>query len=163
MTNAAPKINSSQKEPSSVAAKNYSQAASFKTDQKSKDVRPGLSSLRVYLHCSLLFESENFKKEPTNDYEKRVRELSFLTLEDLGAGYHSFGVSVKLKHYSQARSHLGAILALLLQNDERKLFWHGEKEEIESHILPAFTALLRKIERRPPNRAPETYRASGEA
>lgn len=126
-----------------------SQGTNFKSETKTQQAKMGLSSLRVFQHCALLFESANFKKDPTQDYEKRVRQLSFFTLEDLGAGYHSFGIPMKLKYYSQARCHLGAILALVLQNDERKSSWHKEKEEIESRILPAFTALLRKIEKRP--------------
>lgn len=129
--------------------KEFVEPTEIKEVAVSKENRMSLASLRVFHHSSQLFESENFRKNPTQDFEKRIRELSFFSIENLGAGFHSFGTVLKLKHYNQARGYLGAILALLFQNEERRLMWKKEIEEIETHILPAFGALLRKIEKRP--------------
>ena len=77
---------------------------------------------------------------------RRCMDGIFKALEELGAGYYSFGTEDKTRHYRRARSHLGSSLAIKLSMNNLPEVSIEFFELIESRVIPSITALLRKIE-----------------
>jgi hypothetical protein len=79
-------------------------------------------------------------------FGRRFLELKTRALESLGAGYYSFG-SAKHRLYNEARGCLGAALGLLYSEPTLRERYAEEIAFIEDKCLPAFAALLKKMER----------------
>ena len=89
-------------------------------------------------------DQKSFASEPLE--VKRCYDFLLAALSELGAGYYAFGVVDKCKHYRRARSHLGSVMALmpLIALQEKK--FSPFLTDIEQRVIPAITALLRKLE-----------------
>lgn len=83
---------------------------------------------------------------------KRCVENSFRALEELSAGYYSFGADQKVQHYKKARNHLSSVIAVSFFVDKPSNNLKSYFENIAVQILPAITALIRKIENTTPTR-----------
>ena len=104
--------------------------------------------LRVYELSRQLLTGPRFSQTPQNSIEQRVKQLGDEVLEELGAGFYAYGFEAKCVHYAKSRSRLGAMIALLRSRSEVFEDWQGEVKEIEVKLLPAFGALIRKLESR---------------
>ncbi len=67
-------------------------------------------------------------------------------LEALGSGFYSYGTS-KIAFYSNAREYLGAILGLVYANPEFLEKWKKDVEFLEKNLIPAFSSLIRKMQK----------------
>ena len=107
--------------------------------------RSRLTHLACYRLCLEAFQMPLWKaaEEPLGP---RLRALRSDIVEALGAGYYSFG-RAKIEWYSQARGLLGAGLGLLYSEEDYFKTYGPEITFIETKLMPAFSALLRKLER----------------
>lgn len=107
-----------------------------------------IETLRVYQIFRDIFEKENFQNLPQGLRESKIVNLGEGVLEEIGAGFYAFGAHVKRLHYANARARLGSIIALLYSNAEMRERWHEEIHQIEERLLPAFGALIKKLEQK---------------
>lgn len=113
--------------------------------------RSNLDSLRCFQLCKTAFEMPKWNPlETGDDYSKeRLVFLKYKALESLGSGYHCFNSATKGLHYETSRSAIGAILAhLKAEKTEVQTSWNAEIAFLQDNLLPAYTALIKKIERR---------------
>lgn len=83
-----------------------------------------------------------------SSFREKVDQLRLQALENLGAGYYSFDPMSKASLYRRSRERVGGILALLYfaSNDKQ-----GEQPliaKIESELMPAYSALIRRMEKK---------------
>lgn len=107
-----------------------------------------IETLRVYQIFKDIFEKGHFKTEFTHPCESRIAALGTGVLEEIGAGFYAFGAHMKRLHYINARARLGAIIALLHSDENLRKRWCEEIEQIEGRLLPAFGALIKKLEQK---------------
>ena len=107
-----------------------------------------ISTLKCYQICKDSFSLPRWKKKPESLFECRVEELRLGVFENLGAGYYSFDFSHKCRFYNQARANTGSIIALILGSEDQALVWDKEVSVLKEELLPALSALIRKIEKR---------------
>lgn len=107
-----------------------------------------IHTLRVYELFREILQREKFASEGKNLRESRVCRLADEALEELGAGFYAYGFQIKRGHYLAARARLGALLALLRSDRDLSESWTAEIESIEDRLLPAFGALLKKMEKK---------------
>jgi excisionase family DNA binding protein len=104
--------------------------------------------LHVFKLCCEVFSSEAWIKSNSTAFEERLHVLKNRVFEELGAGFYSFGAARKSTHYNSARTQIGAMLSLIYFTCKSDPVWSNQLPILESKLLPAFSALLRKIERR---------------
>ena len=103
-----------------------------------------LSSLRCYqVACQA-----GWQNLPVEEVTRRVHDLKMAAFENLGAGFYSYENAEKVRYYNQARAALGSIVALLCSCKARRDQWNHEISVIESQVIPACSALIRKIEKK---------------
>lgn len=107
-----------------------------------------IETLRVYQIFKDIFEKGRFRAEATHPCESRITDLGAGVLEEIGAGFYAFGAHMKRLHYINARARLGAIIALLHSDPNLRDRWRAEIEQIEERLLPAFGALIKKLEQK---------------
>ncbi|WP_415061561.1 helix-turn-helix domain-containing protein [Bdellovibrio sp.] len=107
-----------------------------------------IETLRVYQMFKDIFEKGRFKAESSHPCELRITNLGAGVLEEIGAGFYAFGAHMKRLHYINARARLGAIIALLHSDENLRKRWQEEIEQIEERLLPAFGALIKKLEQK---------------
>ncbi len=107
-----------------------------------------LHSLRCYQIACNAFILDGWQRSASDDGDQRVRELKSTVLENLGAGFYSYENSEKARYYNQARAALGAIVALLSSSHIKRDQWSREISILESQVIPACSALIRKIEKK---------------
>lgn len=83
-----------------------------------------------------------------NPLKEKLTKALLNVVENLGAGFYAYGSQTKIKYYLQARSNIGAFLALYRlvptpTQDEIKIAF-----EFEDIISPAMIALIRNLEKR---------------
>jgi len=117
--------------------------------------RGGLSDLACYRLCLEAFSMPLWAGEPSLIGERLV-ELKNQTLESLGAGYYSYGEQ-KLRHYSAARAALGAAIGLVLGVPSLKDTYRADISFLLDNCLPAFSALLKKLEKGSSHRKRATH------
>ena len=112
--------------------------------------RNPLSKLKVFALCLEVLNSGKFAelKQKESPLESRLLILKMAVFEELGAGYYAFQFKEKLDRYRQARSILGAILALIHSHNPNLESWVNDCDAIETKILPAMAALIRSTEKR---------------
>lgn len=82
------------------------------------------------------------------DLHKKFLTLKMEALEFLGAGFYAFGSRNKAILYSRSREKVGGMLSLayFYQNEKNK---NAPKIlKIEEELMPAFSSLIRKIEKK---------------
>lgn len=83
-----------------------------------------------------------------NPLKEKLTKVLLNVVENLGAGFYAYGSQTKIKYYLQARSNIGAFLALTrlvpapTQHEIKIAF------EFEDIISPAMIALIRNLEKR---------------
>ncbi len=83
-----------------------------------------------------------------NPLKEKLTKVLLNVVENLGAGFYAYGSQTKIKYYLQARSNIGAFLALYrlvpapTQHEIKIAF------EFEDIISPAMIALIRNLEKR---------------
>jgi len=124
-----------------------------------------LTTLRCYQLCKQAFqmpmwktiESRNAESADSanpnttnkNALSQRLISLKHQALESLGAGFHSFHSRSKSEHYDKSRSAIGSILAQLYAAEPAATKdWESEIAFLELNLLPAYSALIKKIEKR---------------
>ena len=107
-----------------------------------------IETLRVYQIFKDIFGKGHFKAEFIHPCESRIADLGAGVLEEIGAGFYAFGAHMKRLHYINARARLGAIIALLHSDESLRKRWCEEIEQIEGRLLPAFGALIKKLEQK---------------
>lgn len=110
-----------------------------------------LASLRCYQICKTAFEMPKWNPVKVSDprLHDRLVLLRNTALESLGAGYYSFHSASKARHYEQSRNAVGAILAQLQVGPDKFVgAWREEIDYLEKELLPAYSSLIKKIERR---------------
>lgn len=107
-----------------------------------------IHTFRVYELFREILQREKFVSDGKNVRESRVCRLAEEALEELGAGFYAYGFQVKKEHYLAARARLGALLALLRSDRVLSDSWIAEIKSIEDQLLPAFGALIKKMEKR---------------
>ena len=110
-----------------------------------------LASLRCYNICKTAFQMPKWNPVKVNNdrLQDRLVCLRNTALESLGAGFYSFHSATKAKHYEQSRNAVGAILAQLQAGSDEFLgSWSEEIYYLENELLPAYSSLIKKIEKR---------------
>jgi len=110
-----------------------------------------LSNLRCYQIAKKAFSMPKWTPISIDDsrLQGRLVTLRNTALESLGAGFYSFHSATKARHYEQSRNAVGAILAQLqAESDEFVGSWREEIDCLEKELLPAYSSLIKKIERR---------------
>lgn len=105
-----------------------------------------VTNLACFRLCLEAFQMPLWRREEEDSLTTRVQAIRADIIESLGAGYHSYGMT-KLECYSRARALCGAVLGLLYSEEARLKTYAGEVAFIERKLMPAFSALLKKIER----------------
>jgi|GEM_PF-6444613 len=72
-----------------------------------------LPQLHLFQLCREVFASCDWEQGLSSHAQDRIRNLKNRVLEEIGAGFHSFGVQRKSHHYNTARAQIGAMLAIL--------------------------------------------------
>lgn len=110
-----------------------------------------LPGLRCFQLCKIAFEMPKWNplEVEDNPLKERLLALRHKALESLGSGYHSFHPLRKSQYYEGSRSAVGAILAQLQSGNEAFVAsWSAEIAFLEHQLLPAYSSLIKKIERR---------------
>lgn len=107
----------------------------LKLFQIAKEVLTGMNSKTIF-------------PENRPDLEQKLRTLKVEALELLGAGFYAFGSQNKSILYNRSREKVGGILSLVY-------FYHETNEKlpkgilkIEEDLMPAYSSLIRKIEKK---------------
>lgn len=130
-------------------ARNESKKEKPKAEGKGDGRKFGnIHTLRVYELFREVLQTGNFVRETQSLRESRVCQLAEQALEELGAGFYAYGFQIKKNHYLAARARLGALLALLRSDAHLSESWNAEIERIEDRLLPAFGALIKKMEKK---------------
>lgn len=106
-----------------------------------------LPQLHLFQLCREAFASCDWEQGLSAQAQDRIQNLKSRVLEEIGAGFHSFGVQRKSHHYNTARALIGAMLAIL-HSQEGSVQIMPTILLLEKKLLPAFSALLKKIEKR---------------
>jgi len=101
----------------------------------------GLACYRLFLAASSQFHFDQEEAEIAAYFRLQSRD----TLALLGAGYYGYGRS-KTIAYEQARAAIGKILGILASDPEMYRRHQVVAELLEKDVLPAFGALMRKLE-----------------
>jgi excisionase family DNA binding protein len=91
--------------------------------------------------------------------DQRVSQLKLQVLEQLGAGYYSYG-DTKKQQYIEARASIGSILGLLYPLREQFASMSKTLSFLEEECIPAIASLLRKLEHKKGGPAPHAKPAS---
>ena len=110
-----------------------------------------LASLRCYKLCRKAFQMPKWNPLQIDDttLSERLLVLKLKAIESLGCGFYAFRSGTKSQWYETSRSAVGGIVALLHSGDD--VFsdqWQEELEFLEQELLPAYSSLIRKIEKR---------------
>ena len=103
----------------------------------------GLACYRLFLAASGQFHYDQEAAEIATYFRLQCRD----TLALLGAGYYGYGRS-KTMAYEQARAAIGKVLGILASDPELYRRHQVVAELLERDVLPAFGALMRKLERK---------------
>lgn len=123
-------------------------AAAAETSARPPRKFGNIHTLRVYELFREILQKEKFVSEGKNVRESRVCRLAEEALEELGAGFYAYGFQIKRGHYLAARARLGALVALLRSDRALSDSWGAEINSIEDQLLPAFGALIKKMEKK---------------
>ncbi len=119
------------------------------SDKKKKYI---INTLKLYQIAHKVFSMQKWKdlvlKKNPNSLEVKLINNRLDIFELLGAGYYSFDNLAKKNAYSYSRQKVGAILALLYLDNELLKSWKDEITAMEKELLPAYSSLIRKIEKR---------------
>ena len=107
-----------------------------------------LHSLRCYQISCQAFGLDGWQNQITEAESQRVDKLKAEVLEYLGAGFYSYENREKVRYYNRARAALGSIVALLSISQAKRERWSRELSVLESQVIPACSALIRKIEKK---------------
>lgn len=110
-----------------------------------------LSCFRCFQLCRQAFQMPKWNLADLSDevLKERLRTNRSRAIEHLGSGFYSFHSSAKSQHYEYSRSAVGGILALLRAGPNDLVeSWGNEISFLEQELLPAYAALIKKIERR---------------
>ncbi len=79
------------------------------------------------------------------DLLREISSSKIDALKYLGAGFYSFNLTIKKNYYDNARAALGGLVTI----------WHFHEEatpefikRIEEDLIPAYSALIRKLEKK---------------
>lgn len=120
------------------------------SEQRATQTR-SLSSFRCFQLCRQAFQMPKWSLADLSDevLKERLRINRSRAIEHLGSGFYSFHSNAKNQHYEYSRSAVGGILALLRAGpDDLVESWGNEILFLEQELLPAYAALIKKIERR---------------
>ncbi len=108
-----------------------------------------VKNLRLFAKAKDVLGALEFDQSEGNaNLKERLENLKLSAIELLGAGYYSFEPKNKKNLYNESRQKVGAILALSYFNltdceTSLKLI-----REIEDDLLPAYSALIKRMDRR---------------
>lgn len=120
--------------------------AANKSRAESKPAGKSLDRLACFRLCVEAFQMPMWTEANQLRFAQRLRDLQAAILEQLGAGYYAYGAD-KRGHYDRSRSLIGSALALVYSDTEARRHWASDIAFLERDVLPAFAALIKKIER----------------
>ncbi len=105
-------------------------------------------ALACYRLCLQAFNMPFWKMAEMGEpqMKERLSHIQFEILENLGAGFYSYG-DIKCYHYRKARGSIGAALALAYSREDISKKWEKDVFFVETKVLPAFSSLIKKVER----------------
>ena len=101
-----------------------------------------LACYRLFLNASERFEYSNEADGLAEFFKGQCRD----TLAYLGAGYYAYGRNKK-SYYEMARGAIGKIIAVLAADAALYQRHYKTAQNLEHDVLPAFGALMRKLDR----------------
>jgi len=147
-------IRPSKNDQDKAVPRPQSGAGSLPVVRKAKDDKSARSpqALACFRLCIEAFkmplwsEPEPETLRSTQEIRTRINDLRFVVLENLGAGYYTFGRS-KCACYDTARNAIGATVALVLSDTGLSERFAVDVLFLQQKVLPAFSSLIIKIER----------------
>lgn len=118
-------------------------ATTIRKNKKAPKQQFPIEGLRVFELSRDFFVS--FKS--TEDLPRVALQIKHDIFKFLGAGYYSFGKKHKILYYQKARAAYGAFLSVLLSDPEHSGRFNPELLYIQEKLLPAMSALIRKMEK----------------
>ena len=112
--------------------------------EKSKKQTQQILNLNCYKLCVEAFA--DWSDSSTDP--KLMDELKNATLINLGAGYYSYDLGLKVNFYRKARASIGSLLAILFSRKDWVEAHQKEIHFLEEKTLPALSALIRKMEKK---------------
>jgi hypothetical protein len=93
-------------------------------------------------------EVKTFFPADRHDLECKVLSLKVEALEFLGAGFYAYGAKNKSFLYNRSREKIGGILSLIYFYMDANEKLPSEILKIEEELMPAYSSLIRKIEKK---------------
>lgn len=117
-----------------------------KNSSENSNKNPGqqIFKLNCYKLCVEAFSTWT----PHSSEPEILLELKFAALRNLGAGYYSFDFQTKCDFYRKSRASIGSLLAIVFSREEWKSAHQKEVAFLEQKVLPALSALIRKMEKK---------------
>lgn len=107
-----------------------------------------VKNLRLFAKAKAILGALEFVQEGNTNLKERLEDLKLSAIELLGAGYYSFEAKNKKNLYNESRQKVGAILALFYFNFADSEASLKFVREIEDDLLPAYSALIKRMDRR---------------
>ena len=139
-------------EPNQAAAKpgRRGQKTLLQTEAQAgaPSARSGLTAIHDLACYRLVVAAVEQFKQPAAPAERGyVEEHCREALHQLGAGFYNFGHAKRI-HYERARAALGGVIAVLSADAATSQQYERALLFCERDVLPAFGALMRKLERK---------------
>jgi hypothetical protein len=93
-------------------------------------------------------EVKPFFPADSKDLTDKFLSLKMEALEFLGAGFYAYRPKNKSFLYNRSREKVGGILSLLYFHIDTKEIIPKEIMKIEEDLMPAYSSLIRKIEKK---------------
>jgi len=121
---------------------------STETEAVAKVERSGLAVIHDLACYRLVVAAvEQFKQAAAPAEAGYVEQHCREALHQLGAGFYNFGYAKRI-HYERARAALGGVIAVLSADAATSQQYERALLFCERDVLPAFGALMRKLERK---------------
>lgn len=113
---------------------------------KKRNVYP-VHALRLFQLAKEILRDMDFKASPP-ELAGKLLLLKMEAIELLGAGFYAYEAKNKKALYNKSREKVGGILSLIYFNNDFEKKSPPEINRIEEDLLPAYSALIRRIEKK---------------
>lgn len=113
---------------------------------KKRKIYP-VHALRLFQLAKEILRGMDFKTS-SPELAGKLLSLKMEAIELLGAGFYAYEAKNKKALYNRSREKVGGILSLIYFNNDFEKKIPSEINRIEEDLLPAYSALIRRIEKK---------------
>lgn len=137
-------------EPKPTESTHTASEAKKEGEREKREIYPvhGLKLFQIAKETLLRIDASSLFPENRPDLLKKFMTLKTEALENLGAGFYSFGNRSKAILYNRSREKIGGMLSLVYFYQVKDAKPSKEILKIEEELMPAYSSLIRRMEKK---------------